>query len=495
VLDTEYWILLFLRFISSYYGPMPRIADQQKDFPQWYLDVIEQAELAEHADVRGCIVFKPYGYALWENMQRDLDCRIKEQGAQNAYFPLFIPESIMKKEADHVEGFAPECAVVTHGGGKELTEKLYVRPTSETIIYATFAKWIHSHRDLPLKINQWANIVRWEMRTRPFLRTLEFLWQEGHTAHATKEEADTMAQAALQMYADFDREFLAVPVLTGKKPEHEKFAGALYTLSTEALARDGKAIQAGTSHNLGQGFSQAYGVRFLDEGGKEQQPWMTSWGVSTRLIGTLIVVHGDAKGLRLPPTIAPKQVVIVPIYKEDAEREQVLAACRKLAGTLAPLRVHLDDRPERSPGYKFNEWEVKGVPLRIEMGPKDLVAKQVVLVRRDTGAKESLPLAQCTPNELSGRLDAVQQGLYAQAQAFLEEHTHEVDSFKEFTSIIDGEGGFVWAPWDGTLESAQAIQEKTKASIRLLGDNAAKGTKDLVSGAPALHRALFAKAY
>jgi len=321
-----------------------RLADQQKDFPQWYLDVIEQADLAENAAVKGCIIFKPYGYALWEAMQRDLDARIKELGVQNAYFPLLIPESVMAKEAEHIEGFAPECAVVTHGGGKELTEKLYIRPTSETIIYATFAKWIQSHRDLPLKINQWANIVRWEMRTRPFLRTLEFLWQEGHTAHATKEDADAMAEAALKMYADFDRELLAIPVMTGRKPDHDKFAGALYTLTTEALAKDGKAIQVGTSHNLGQGFSEAYDVSFLDEKGESQRPWMTSWGVSTRLIGTVIIVHGDEKGLRLPPKLAPIQVVIVPIYKSDAEKKEVLKACGDLADSLEGIRVRLDDR-------------------------------------------------------------------------------------------------------------------------------------------------------
>jgi prolyl-tRNA synthetase len=280
---------------------MTRLTDQKTDFPQWYLDVIAEAQLSDYADVKGCIIFRPYGYALWEAMQRDLDARIKRLGVENAYFPLFIPASILNKEKEHVKGFAPECAVVTEGGGKKLTEPLYVRPTSETIIYATFKRWIASHRDLPLKINQWANIVRWEMRTRPFLRTLEFLWQEGHTAHATKEDADVMAQAALAMYADFDREFLALPVMTGFKPEHEKFAGALYTLTTEALAKDGKAIQAGTSHNLGQGFSEAYDVSFLDATGKAQRPWMTSWGVSTRLIGTIIVVHGDEKGLRLPP--------------------------------------------------------------------------------------------------------------------------------------------------------------------------------------------------
>src|SRR3989338_8866912 len=325
---------------------MSRLADPKTDFPQWYLDVIAQAGLAEHAIVKGCIIFKPYGYALWEGMQRDMDVRIKAMGVENAYFPLLIPESVMAKEKAHIEGFAPECAVVTHGGGKELAEKLYIRPTSETIIYTTFAKWIQSHRDLPLKINQWANIIRWEMRTRPFLRTLEFLWQEGHTCHATKDEADAMARDALQMYVDFDREFLALPVLQGKKPDHDKFAGALYTLTTEALARDGKAIQAGTSHNLGQGFSEAYDVSFLDESGARRRPWMTSWGLSTRQIGTMIVVHGDQKGLRIPPAVAPKQVVIVPIYKTNAEREKVLAACRDTAARCGGGRVHGDDPDE-----------------------------------------------------------------------------------------------------------------------------------------------------
>ena len=344
---------------------MATIADQKTDFPQWYLDCIEQAGLSEYADVKGCIIFKPYGYAIWEAMQRDLDRRIKELDVQNAYFPLLIPESVIAKEADHVEGFAPECAVVTHGGGKELTEKLYIRPTSETVIYTAFAKWIQSHRDLPLKINQWCNVLRWEMRTRPFLRTLEFLWQEGHTAHATKEGADEMAEAALKMYAEFDKEMLAIPVLKGIKPDHDKFAGALYTLTTEALAKDGKAIQAGTSHNLGQGFSEAYDVSYLDDAGKSQQPWMTSWGVSTRLIGTLIVVHGDEKGLRLPPRIAPTQVVVVPIYKSDEQRDAVLDVARALKKTLgSSIRVHIDER-DKSPGFKFNEWEVKGVPVRI----------------------------------------------------------------------------------------------------------------------------------
>ena len=475
---------------------MPRLTDPQKDFPQWYLDTIEQADLADYADVKGCIIFKPYGYAIWEAMQKDMDARIKELGVENAYFPLFVPESVIAKEEDHIEGFAPECAVVTHGGGKELTEKLYVRPTSETIIYSTFSKWIQSHRDLPLKINQWANIVRWEMRTRPFLRTLEFLWQEGHTAHATKEEADEMAESVLKMYTDFDRETLAIPVLTGKKPEHDKFAGALYTLTTEALAKDGKAIQAGTSHNLGQGFSEAYDVSFLDEDEKSAKPWMTSWGVSTRLIGTLIVVHGDEKGLRLPPKIAPIQVVIVPIYKDEKEKKAVLDACNALEKSLDGIRVRLDDRDEKSPGFKFNEWEVKGVPVRIEIGPKDLEKKQAMVARRDTGEKQPKQLKSLTAKEIHALLDDIQQTLLQQAETALAENTHTADTMDAFEKQIE-DGGFVWAPWDGTEASAEAVKQKTKATIRLLGEDekGAKGKKDLISNTDATCMALFAKAY
>lgn len=472
---------------------MTRLTDPAKDFPQWYLDVIAGADLAEHADVKGCIIFKPYGYAIWEAIQDDLDRRIKALGVHNAYFPLFIPASVMEKEKEHIRGFAPECAVVTHGGDKELAEKLYVRPTSETIIYATFARWVHSHRDLPLKINQWANVVRWEMRTRPFLRTLEFLWQEGHTCHAAEEEADAMVRAALQMYVAFDQEMLAIPVLSGRKPEHEKFAGALYTLSTEALARDGKAIQAGTSHHLGQGFSEAYGVKFLAEDNVLRHPWMTSWGLSTRIIGTLIMVHGDAKGLRLPPRVAPVQVVIVPIYKSEAERENVLSCAHSLQRSLEGIRVHLDDRDDKSPGFKFNEWEVKGVPLRIEIGPNDLEKKQVTTVRRDTGEKCQALVAQCTEERVRGMLDAIQQGLYDQAKAFLAEHTHEAASFGELRERIEGGGGFVWAPWDGELATAEEIQEKMKASIRLVEPFA--GGTDVLSGKKAVERALYAKAY
>lgn len=475
---------------------MPRLADQQKDFPQWYLDVIAQAELAEHADVRGCIVFKPYGYALWEAIQQDLNRRIKALGVQNCYFPLFIPESFLNKEKNHVKGFAPECAVVTHGGGKELAEKLYVRPTSEAIMYPTFAKWIHSHCDLPLKINQWANIVRWEMRTRPFLRTLEFLWQEGHTAHATKDEADAMVNDALKMYADFDREFLALPVLRGRKPDHEKFAGALYTLTTEALARDGKAIQAGTSHNLGQGFSEAYDVKFLDAAGKTQRPWITSWGLSTRIIGTVIVVHGDAKGLRLPPSLAPVQIVIIPIYKTDAEKTSVLSACKSLEQSWSSaLRVKIDDRDDKSPGFKFNEWEVKGVPLRVEIGPKDVEKKQITVVRRDTGGKSEMPVASASAAAVQTLLQDIQATLYAQAKQYLDDHTREASSMDELVLLIE-EGNMVWTPWDGTVASANAVKEKTKATIRLLPetDRPISGN-DPVSEKPGMTMALYGKAY
>ncbi len=474
---------------------MPRLADQNKDFPQWYLDVIAQADLADYADVKGCIIFKPYGYALWERIQRDLDARIKKLGVENVYFPLFIPESNLAKEKEHVEGFAPECAVVTHGGGKELTEKLYVRPTSETIMYPTFGKWIQSYRDLPLKVNQWANVVRWEMRTRPFLRTLEFLWQEGHTAHATKEDADSMVHAALQMYVDFDRDFLALPVMRGKKPDHEKFAGAFYTLTTEAIAKDGKAIQAGTSHNLGQGFSEAYDVAFLSEAGKRERPWITSWGLSTRIIGTVIVVHGDEKGLRLPPKLAPIQVVIVPIYKTDDERQKVLSVCDELKSRLPNIRVKIDDREGKSPGFKFNEWEVKGVPLRIEIGPKDLEKNQVMLARRDTSAKEPLPLSACTEESMGKLLENIHATLYRQAQEYMEKKTITVSTMAELEKHME-EGGCAWAPWDGTRETAEAIKEKTKATIRLLPeDGKLPHGKDVYSGKPSVAMALYAKAY
>ncbi len=473
--------------------PLP---SQSDDFPQWYLECVSQAGLAEDSGVRGCIVFKPYGYAIWELMQKDLDRRIKELGAENAYFPLFIPESVMKKEADHIQGFAPECAVVTHGGGKELTEKLYVRPTSETIIYDTFSRWITSHRDLPLRINQWANVVRWEMRTRPFLRTTEFLWQEGHTAHATETEADEMCQAALRMYEEFDRETLAIPVVTGRKPDHDKFAGAEYTLATEALARDGKAIQAGTSHMLGQGFSQAYGIRFTDETGAQVLPWITSWGVSTRLIGTLIVVHGDDRGLRLPPAVAPVQVVVVPIYKSDAERERVLAAAAELSARWTGIRWKIDDRQEKSPGFKFSEWELKGVPLRVEIGPRDLERATVTLVRRDTGEKQTAESAGCNAEFLENLLAEIQGSLLQQARQWMQERTFTAASAQELQNLLTTVGGLVWAPWDGMEDTAEKAKAMTKATIRLVDPRMPlTHDRDFFSGQPAKTMALYARAY
>lgn len=477
---------------------MAHLADQNTDFPQWYLDVIAAADLSENADVRGCIIFKPYGYALWEGIQEELNRRIKAMDVDNIYLPLFIPESMIAKEKDHIEGFAPECAVVTHGGGKELTEKLYVRPTSETIVYSAFSRWIQSYRDLPMKINQWANVVRWEMRTRPFLRTLEFLWQEGHTAHATREEAEKMVEDALKMYVDFDRDYLALPVMHGKKPKHETFAGAEYTLSTEALAKDGKAIQAGTSHYIGDTFATAYGVKFMDSDKTQKSVFTTSWGLSTRIIGTIIVVHGDEKGLRLPPAIAPKQVVIVPIYKTDEERDAVLAKAAELAAPMkaANVRVYIDARDGKSPGFKFNEWEVKGVPLRIELGPKDLEKKQVVVVRRDTGEKMPLPFDDCNAAKMQELLKEIHNGLLKQAEDFLTSHTHTAQTADELSSLIEKDGGFVWAPWDGVTLTANKIKDKTKATIRLVGDPAlAKGKKDLFSGEDATEWALFAKSY
>jgi len=476
---------------------MSPLASQTDDFAQWYLDVVLQADLADYSDVKGCIIFKPYGYAIWEMMQADLNRRMKEHDVQNAYFPLLIPESIINKEKDHIEGFAPECAVVTHGGGKELAEKLYIRPTSETIIYSTFSKWIKSHRDLPLKINQWANVVRWEMRTRPFLRTTEFLWQEGHTVHATEEEADEMAAQALSMYADFDHETLAIPVMTGKKPDHDKFAGADYTLTTEALAKDGKAIQAGTSHMLGQGFAKAYDIKFLDAQGKSQIPFITSWGVSTRLIGTVIVVHGDEKGLRLPPNIAPIQVVIVPIYKTDHERDSVLEACEALKTKWTGVRIKLDDRSDKSPGFKFHEWELKGVPLRVEMGPKDLAAQSITYVRRDTGEKQQMLSASADSVFIQSLLSEIQGSLFRQAQMHMQEHTFTCETFEDMNNYLSNVGGFVWAPWDGLRETADRIKSVTKATIRLVDTEPRDmtGKKDVLSGNPAVKMALFAKAY
>ncbi|MEK7145588.1 MAG: proline--tRNA ligase [Patescibacteria group bacterium] len=448
---------------------MKKLTSQAQDFAQWYLDIVQMADLADYSKVKGCMVIKPYGYRIWELIQAELDRRIKEAGVQNVYFPLFIPQSLLTREKDHVEGFAPECAVVTHGGGKELAEPLIVRPTSETIMYDTFSDWVQSHRDLPLMINQWANVVRWEMRTRPFLRTTEFLWQEGHTAHATKKEAEEEAHRALKMYEDFDRDFLALPVLTGKKSPKETFAGADYTLTTEALARDGKAIQAGTSHLLGQTFAKAFEIQYQNEKGEKEYVWQTSWGLSTRIIGTLIVCHGDEKGLRLPPMVAPHQIVLVPIWKDEKEGEAVIKELKDLQGTLVKkgIRVHLDDRDNVTPGFKFNEWEMKGAPVRVEMGPRDLAKGELVAARRDTGTKESLSVSDFVKG-VEDLLSEIQAGMLSEAQQFVKDHTHEAETLDELIKILDNEGGFVKAAWGGSEEDEKALQEKTKATLRVV---------------------------
>lgn len=449
---------------------MPKLTNPKQDFPKWYQEVIDMAGLSENSPVKGCMVIKPYGYALWEQIQSELDRRIKAAGVVNAYFPLFIPESFLRKEASHVEGFAPECAVITHGGGKLLAEPLVVRPTSETIIYDTYSRWIQSHRDLPLLINQWANVVRWEMRTRPFLRTTEFLWQEGHTVHATRDEAAAETDRALKMYQDFEREHLALPVMAGRKSAKETFAGADYTLTTEALARDGKAIQAATSHLLGQTFAKAFGIQFQDEKGQMQFAWQTSWGMSTRIIGTIIVCHGDEHGLRLPPHVAPHQVVIVPIGRDD-DWNHVLQEAEMIADSLRKqgVRVHLDLRSHLSPGFKFNEWEVKGVPVRIEIGPKDLAARSALVLRRDTMVKETVSLDEIA-EKIPALLENIHESMYAEALNYLTEHTSEASTMEELKKILDEKGGFVRIPWAGDEGDEKKLQEVAKATLRVVDE-------------------------
>ncbi|MBD3335899.1 MAG: proline--tRNA ligase, partial [Candidatus Eisenbacteria bacterium] len=408
------------------------ITKRSEDFSQWYLDIVTKAKLADYSPVRGCMVIRPNGYAVWERLQQALDRMIKETGHQNAYFPLFIPESFLKKEADHVEGFAPETAVVTHGGGKQLEEPLIVRPTSETIMYAMYAKWIMSYRDLPLLINQWANVVRWEMRTRLFLRTTEFLWQEGHTAHATAEEAEEETLRMLEVYRTLSEDIMAIPVLRGRKTESEKFAGALRTYAIEAMMQDGRALQAGTSHNLGQNFAKAFNVRFQDEQGQMQYVWQTSWGVSTRLVGALIMAHSDDQGLILPPALAPTEAVIVPIYKSDDEKSRVLEKVRAIEdGLRNDYRLNVDDREQFTPGWKYADAELHGIPLRIEVGPRDVAKDQAVIVRRDN-RKKSFTAVSDLKRSLGESLQEFQRGLFERALQFREDNTHTVASWEEF---------------------------------------------------------------
>ncbi len=475
-----------------------KITKQSKDFSQWYIDCVLQAGMADYTPVRGCMVIKPYGYALWEHIQQALDKMFKDTGHVNAYFPLFIPESFLKKEAEHVEGFAPECAVVTHGGGKKLEEPLVVRPTSETIIWSTYAKWIDSYRDLPILINQWANVVRWEMRTRLFLRTTEFLWQEGHTAHATEAEATEETRKMLDVYATFAEEFAAVPVLRGQKTDKEKFAGALYTLCVEAIMKDSRALQWGTSHNLGQNFAKAFDVKYQTETGEREYVWATSWGVSTRMIGGIIMAHGDDKGLRLPPKLAPIQVVLVPIYYGDDERQGVLAKAAELAADLSQeFRVKVDDRENYKPGWKFNEWEMKGVPLRIELGPRDLAANHVMVARRDKGPKEKQAIGMDGLKEAVRSLLAdIQQSMFQDALKFREDNSHMIDTYDELKTVLDEQGGFLYAHWCGSGDCEQAVQDQTKATIRCIPfDQPEEAGSCIYCGKPSTMRVPFAKAY
>ena len=473
------------------------ITPQSQDFARWYVDVVRRAELADYSPVKGCMVIRPYGYAIWELMQQALDRRFKATGHVNAYFPLFIPESLLMKEAEHVEGFAPQVAWVTQGGTEPLEERLVVRPTSETIIGTMYAKWVQSWRDLPILINQWANVVRWEKVTRLFLRTTEFLWQEGHTAHETAEEAEQETRQMLAVYKDFSETELAMPVLDGQKTESEKFAGAVRTYSIEALMGDGRALQAGTSHNLGQNFAQVYDIKFQGRDKSVQYIWGTSWGVTTRLIGAVVMVHGDDGGLILPPRIAPYQVVIVPIPRGNW-KETVLPKARAIRDELVArgMRVHIDDRESQTPGWKFNEWELRGVPLRMEIGPKDLEKSQVVLARRDTRQKSPAPMDGLT-DTVAQMLDTIQRALFDRAIAFRNDHTAETDSYEEFKQIMDGRPGFVVSPWCGSARCEAEIKAETQATIRNIPFNvtSAAGKKCLRCDGDAAVQAWFAKAY
>ena len=443
-----------------------KLTPMSEDFNQWYTDIIQEAQLADYAPVKGTMVIRPYGYALWEHIQAYLDKRFKETGHQNAYFPLFIPKSFIQKEAEHVEGFSPELATVTHAGGKELEEPLIVRPTSETIINHMFSKWIKSHRDLPMLINQWANVVRWEMRTRLFLRTSEFLWQEGHTAHQTKEEATQEALQMLDIYEEFTQQVAAVKVIKGTKSEIEKFAGAKVTYSIEAMMLDKKALQAGTSHELGQNFSKAFEIQYSDEQNQLAHPYQTSWGVSTRLIGMIIMAHGDDKGLKLPPAIAPIQVVIIPIIPKNTDHDEILRAADKIKNSLPDIRVKIDDREEVSPGFKFNEWELKGVPLRIEIGPKDIEQKSVIVARRDIVDSKTKISIETLPSEIIKTLDLIQNDMFKVTEDFLSANTSHANDMDELLSQLKDNDGFVSCYWFEDKEDELKVKDLTKATIR-----------------------------
>jgi len=486
------------------------ITSREEDYSQWYNELVAKADMAEHSAVRGCMVIKPYGYAIWENMQAALDKMFKDTGHSNAYFPLFIPKSFFSKEASHVEGFATECAVVTHyrlkndGSGNiivdeeaRLEEELIVRPTSETIIWNTYRGWIQSYRDLPILVNQWANVVRWEMRTRLFLRTAEFLWQEGHTAHATAQEAIEETEKMLEVYADFAENWMAVPVVRGKKTANERFAGALDTYCIEALMQDGKALQAGTSHFLGQNFAKAFDVKFTSKEGKLDYVWATSWGVSTRLIGALIMAHSDDSGLVLPPKLAPIQVVIVPIYRSDEELEKISEIAKLISKELKEknISVKYDDRDTLRPGFKFAEYEMKGVPVRLAIGGRDLENGTAEIARRDTKEKQTIS-RDGLASFIESLLKDIQQNIYNKALKFREENTREANSYAEFKELLDTKGGFISAHWDGTSETEKLIKDETKATIRCIPlNNKQENGVCIVTGKPSSQRVLFARAY
>jgi prolyl-tRNA synthetase len=484
---------------------------RSEDYSAWYNNLVKNADLAEHSDVKGCMVIKPYGYAIWEKMQQELDRRFKATGHQNAYFPLFIPKSFFSKEASHVDGFAKECAVVTHYRLKvdettkeivvdpeaKLEEELIVRPTSETIIWNTYRSWIQSYRDLPILINQWANVVRWEMRTRLFLRTSEFLWQEGHTAHATSEEAVAETTQMLDVYADFAENILAVPVIKGVKTANERFAGALDTYCIEGLMQDGKALQMGTSHFLGQNFAKAFDVKYLTKENKQEYVWATSWGVSTRLMGALIMTHSDDEGLVLPPRLAPIQVVIIPIFRKEEEKIAVMEVAEKIRKQLLAknISVKLDNRDHLSPGYKYADHELKGVPVRVAIGPRDVQNQTVEVARRDTKEKQSMSIVDID-NKIEHLLDAIQHNIYQKAIDYRDEHITVVNTWDEFKEVLDGKAGFVSAHWGGTSETEQLIKEETKATIRCIPlNNKQESGLCVRTGKPSTQRVLFARAY
>ncbi|RJO61488.1 proline--tRNA ligase [candidate division WS5 bacterium] len=471
-----------------------KITKQSENFSKWYTDVVKVADMVDYGPVKGTMIIKPYGYSIWENIQSIFDERIKRSGISNGYFPLFIPESFLKKEKDHVEGFSPELAVVTYAGGEKLTEKVVVRPTSETVMYDAFSRWISSYRDLPYHVNQWCNVVRWEKKTKPFIRTTEFLWQEGHSVLATEKETDALALGRLEEYRKFFEEILCIPVFVGKKSEKEKFAGALYSTSCEALLKDGKALQSATSHNLGQNFSRVFNIQFETENGKREYVWQSSWGMSTRVIGGVILTHGDDKGLALPPDIAPIQVVVVPIYKDEEEKKKVIDYVGEVTKTLKNFRIEVDNRDQYSPGWKFNEWEVKGVPLRIEIGPKEAKEKKITLVSRINSKRESISLSKFNPSQ---ELSDFKEKLLENAKKFVKENTFEVRDYKEFKKLLTKKRGFLFTPWCEEGSCEQKIKDETTATTRVIPfeQKKIKGEKCVYCGKEAKVWVYFAKAY